>query len=92
MYAFARFASVNKNKKINLNREKFFGFRNIFNLVTNNKIKQEAVLLKFKSGDLVPQTGFYREVNNLGKTIRVIFANKGERFPPTESLNRFVFD
>ena len=48
---------------------------------------------KFKAGDVVPETGFYRIINASGMTLKSVTLCKGQRFPPTNDENyRYVSD
>ena len=47
---------------------------------------------KFKSGDIAPETGFYRIVDKNGNTLYKIMVYKGDRLPPVEESYYYALD
>ena len=44
---------------------------------------------RFNPGDIAPETGFYRVVDQDGKTLDKVSVSKGDRLPPTQSKNYY---
>lgn len=48
-----------------------------------------TVLKKFNPGDIAPETGFYRVVDQNGRTLDKVSVSKGDRLPPTQSKDYY---
>lgn len=44
---------------------------------------------KINPGDVAPQTGFYRVVDQDGRTLDKVSVTKGDRLPPTQSKDYY---
>lgn len=45
--------------------------------------------MKFRPGEIVPQSGIYHEVDVLGDWVTDVTCVRGEHFPPTEAKGFF---